>query len=77
LILCRGKHECLMHFIGEKKVRECTRCGRLFPILESLTLASGSFTPQARARGREILRSEQDRSKVQDINQFKTRKKGA
>jgi hypothetical protein len=77
MMVCRGKHQCIMHFLGKEKVWECTRCGRAFPILKSLTRASGSFTPEARARAREIFRSEQDRpTKVQDINQFKTRRKG-
>jgi len=43
-----------------------------------LTRASGSFTPEAQKRAREILQGEQGRpTKVQDMNQFKTRKKGA
>jgi hypothetical protein len=65
----------MMHFLGKEKVWECSRSGRIFPILESLTRASGSVTPQKRAR--EILQGEQGRpTKVQDINQFKIRKKG-
>ena len=63
----------MMHFLGERKTWECIRCGRVFPIPESLTQASGAFTPAARARAREILGREQERpSKVQDM----TRKKG-
>jgi hypothetical protein len=46
LLMCRGKHQCMMHFLGEK-VWECSRCGRLFPIPDSLTGASGASTPQA------------------------------
>jgi hypothetical protein len=67
----------MMHFLGEKKVWECSRCGRLFPIPESLTHPSGSFTPKAQERAREILHAEKDRSKIQDTTQSKTRKKGA
>jgi hypothetical protein len=78
LLVCRGKHQCIMHFLGKEKVWECSRCGRVFPILESLTRASGSFTPEARKRAREILQGKQGRpTKVEDINQFKTRKKRA
>jgi hypothetical protein len=78
LLVCRGKHQCMMHFLGKKKVWECSRCGRIFPIPKSLTRASGSFTPEARSRAREILQDEQGKpTKVQDMNQFKTRKKGA
>ena len=74
LIRCRGEHHFMMHFLGERKTWECTRCGRVFPIPESLTQASGAFTPDARARAREILGREQKRpTKVQD----KTREKGA
>src|SRR4030095_12971133 len=54
LIRCRGKHHFIMHFLGERKTWECTRCGRMFPIPESLTRASGAFTPDARARGSRI-----------------------
>jgi hypothetical protein len=78
LMVCRSNHQCMMHFLGKDKVWECSRCRRVFPILESLTWASGSFTAEAQARAREILRGEQGRpTKVQDTNQFKTRKKGA
>lgn len=78
LILCRGKHLFMMHFLGDEKVWECSRCGRVFPIEKSLTRASGSFTPEARERARRILQGEQNQpTKVQDMNQFKTRKKGA
>ena len=74
LIHCRGKHRYIMHFLGEKKTWECTRCGRVFPISESLTRASGAFTPEARERGREILGREQKKpTKAQDMS----RKKGA
>jgi hypothetical protein len=74
LIRCRGKHHFMLHFLGEGKTWECTRCGRVLPIPESLIRASGAFTPDARARAREILGREQKRpTKVQDI----TRKKGA
>ena len=66
-----------MHFLGEEKVWECSRCGRLFPIAQSLTQASGSFTPEAQQRAREILQGEQDKAKVQGVSQLKTRKKGA
>ena len=56
-----------MHFLGEKKTWECTRCGRVFPVSESLTRASGAFTPEARERGREILGREQKKpTKAQD-----------
>jgi len=37
LLVCRGKHHCIMHFLGEEKAWECTRCGRTFPIAKSLT----------------------------------------
>jgi hypothetical protein len=78
LMLCRGRHHSMMHFLGSVKVWECSRCGRVFPILESLTRASGSFTPEARERARQVLRSDQDRSsKTQEVNEFKTRKRGA
>lgn len=78
LVLCRGKHQSMMHFLGSAKVWECARCGRVFPILESLTRASGSFTPEARERARQVLRIEQDESsKIQEINEIKSRKKGA
>jgi hypothetical protein len=78
LLVCRGEHQCMMHFLGKEKVWECSRCGRFFPIPKSLTDASGSFTPEARKRTREISQGNQGRpTKVQDMNQFKTRKKGA
>jgi hypothetical protein len=74
LIHCRGKHRYIMHFLGEKKTWECTRCGRVFPISESLTRASGAFTPEARERAREIPGREQKKpTKAQDMS----RKKGA
>jgi len=44
-----------MHFLGEQKAWECIPGGRVFPIPESLTRASGVFTPYARACAREIL----------------------
>ena len=47
LMICRGKHRYMMHFLSEKKVWECTRCGRIFPIPESLIHPSGSFKPKA------------------------------
>jgi hypothetical protein len=78
LILCRGKHHFMMHFLGDEKVWECSRCGRVFPILESLTRPSGPFTPEAQERARKILQGEQNPpTKVQGMNQFKARKKGA
>ena len=77
LMQCRGRHHFMMHFLGEKKMWECTRCGRVFPIPESLTLASGVFTTEARVGSRASSCGKQDVPKVQDIDQFKTRKKGA
>jgi hypothetical protein len=67
----------MMHFLGEKKMWECARCGRVFPIPESLTRTSGSFTAEARERAREILHADQARAKAQDLDQLKSRKKGA
>jgi len=58
LIQCRGRHRCMMHFLGERKTWECTRCGRVFPIPESLTQASGAFTSDARSRARETSKSQ-------------------
>jgi hypothetical protein len=52
LIRCQGKHQYLMHFLGKDKVWECSRCGRVFKIPESLTRASGPFTPEAQERAR-------------------------
>ncbi len=77
LVLCRGKHQCIMHFLREKKVWECARCRRLFAIPESLTRSSGSFTAEARERAREILHADQARLKAQGVDQLKTKKKGA
>jgi hypothetical protein len=78
LLVCRGKHQDRMHFLGKDKVWECCRCERVFRIPECLTRASGPFTPEARHRTREILRAEQVRpTNVQDMNDFKTLKKGA
>jgi len=45
LLMCRGKHQCMMHFLGAK-VWECSRCERLFPIPASLTGVSVPSTPQ-------------------------------
>ena len=67
LLRCHGKHRCIMHFLGEKKTWECTRCGRVFPIPESLTRASGVFAPDARARAHEILGHEQKKSAKEDM----------
>jgi hypothetical protein len=78
LIVCRGNHQCMMHFLGNEKVWECSRCGRVFPIPQSLTHASGSFTPEAREHAREVLSGEQARpTKVRDNDQSRSRKKGA
>ena len=78
LMQCQGRHHYMMHFLGERKTWECTRCGRIVPIPESLTRPSGAFTAEARERAREILHAEQARpTNVQDLNQFKTRKKRA
>jgi len=74
LLVCRGKHRCMMHFLGAK-VWECSRCGRIFPIPESLTGASWSSTPETSKHTDKTKQHE--RSKVQNIEQFKTRKKGA
>ncbi|HVN77928.1 MAG TPA: hypothetical protein VMW38_02930 [Terriglobia bacterium] len=52
LFLCHGNHRCIMHFLGNEKVWECTRCGRVFPIPESLTRVSGSFSLEAQERAR-------------------------
>ena len=41
LIQCRGRHQCMMHFLGNDKAWECLRCGRFFKIPEALTLPSG------------------------------------
>jgi len=78
LLVCRGNHQCMMHFLGEEKRWECNRCGRFFPISKSLTGASESFTPDSRGRTREISPGKRGkRVKIQGKNQFKTRKKGA
>ncbi|PYV88660.1 MAG: hypothetical protein DMG05_15165 [Acidobacteria bacterium] len=78
LIVCRGTHQYMLRFLGDQQGLECSRCGRLFKIPESLTRPSGPFTPEARQRTREILRTQQVRpTKVQDIKQFKTFRKGA
>jgi hypothetical protein len=77
LMQCRGRHHFMMHFLGEKKMWECTRCGRVSPIPESLTRASGVFTNEACGSSRASSCGKQDDPKVQDIDQFKTRKKGA
>jgi uncharacterized C2H2 Zn-finger protein len=68
LLMCRVKHQCMMHFLGEK-VWECSRCGRLFRIPESLTRASGPFRREAREHTHE-------NSTVQG-DTHKTRKKEA
>src|SRR5262245_32197668 len=49
LLVYRGNHQCMMHFLGKEKSWECSRCGRFFPIPKSLTGASESFTPKGRA----------------------------
>jgi hypothetical protein len=68
----------MVHFLGSTKVWECSRCGLVYPILESSTRASGCFTPEARERARQVLRSEQNGwSKIQEVNKFKSRKRGA
>ena len=74
--VCRGKHQYIMRFLGDKKALECLRCGRVFPIPEPLTRASGAFSPEAQACTRQMVSSDRS-AKVQDINQFRTRKKGA
>ena len=67
LMQCEGRHHYMMHFLDERKTGERTRCGRIFPIPECLTQPSGAFTPDARARAREILYAEQVRpTNVQD-----------
>jgi hypothetical protein len=75
LMRCRGRHHYMMHFLGKDKAWECSRCGRVFKIPESLTQASGAFTAEARGRPRAPTPGKQD--KVQDTNPSKTRKKGA
>jgi hypothetical protein len=78
LMLCRGEHHPMVHFLGNTKVWECSRCGLVYPILESLTRASGSFTPEARESARQVLRNEQDgSSKIQESDELKSRKRGA
>jgi hypothetical protein len=78
VLVCRGNHQCMMHFLGEEKRWECSRCGRFFPIPKSLTGASDSCTRAGKARAREISPGKRGkRAKDQDENQFKTRKKGA
>jgi len=46
LLVCRGNHHCMMHFLGDEKRWECSRCGRFFPIPEFLTRASGEPAPR-------------------------------
>ena len=73
----------MMHFHGEEKVWECTRCGCIFPIPEELTRASGSFAPEAQRRVRIPGIDGQEKSthpreapiKIQDA--YKTTKEGA
>ena len=81
LIQCRGRHQCMMHFVGEDKAWECLRCGRFFKIPEALTLPSGAFASEARARFQATLNGKGNVPKivhnVQDISQYKARKKGA
>jgi len=78
LMLCRGNHHPMVHFLGSTKVWECSRCGLVYPILESLTRASGCFTPAARERARQVLRNEQGGSStIQETDEMKSRQKGA
>ena len=81
LIQCRGRHQCMMHFLGNDKAWECLRCGRFFKIPEALTLPSGAFAPEAKRYSQALLSREQDAKKtihaVQDMSQYKARKKGA
>jgi hypothetical protein len=81
IIRCRGRHRCMMHFLGESKTWECLRCGRFFNIPESLTRPGGAFAAEAQGHSQVSLRGAADTpeiaGKFRDMNQFKTRKKGA
>jgi hypothetical protein len=78
IIRCRGQHHCMMHFLGENKTWECSRCGRFFNIPESLTRPCGVFLADAQERSQATLRGQENtQKKVHDLNQFKARKKGA
>jgi hypothetical protein len=81
LIRCRGRHQCMMHFLGNDKAWECLRCGRFFEIPEALTLPSGAFAPAAKGYSQALLSGERDVKKpvhtVHDMSQYKARKKGA
>lgn len=81
--LCGGNHRCIMHFLGTEKVWECIRCGRIFPIPESLTRVSGSFSPEAQERARKRRADEQCKptntgaEPIRIPDDSKARKKGA
>jgi hypothetical protein len=73
----------MMHFHGEEKVWECTRCGCFFPIPEELTRASGSFASKAQRcvhndgidDQKKPMHPREGLIKIQDA--YKTRKEGA
>lgn len=73
----------MMHFLGEVKVWECTRCGRVFPIPDSLTQGTGSFglkSPAPDRKERMDLEKKSTRPVLGPIkpqDSYKTQKKGA
>jgi hypothetical protein len=69
-IRCRGRHHYMMHFLGEVKEWECSRCGQVSKIPESLTQPSGAFMPGRRGRSRAVSSTAQDPAKVKDANHF-------
>ena len=66
---------------GESKTWECLRCGRFFNIPASLTPPGGAFAAEAQGHSEYSLRGATDMLEIavkfRDMNQFKTRKKGA
>ena len=81
IVRCRGRHRCMMHFLGEDKTWECSRCGRFFNIPESLTRPGGAFAAEAQGHSQVKLSGEADTPRIvhegRNRNQFKARKKGA
>jgi hypothetical protein len=66
LLVCRGKHQYMMRFLGDEKALECSRCGRLFRIPESLSRASGPFSPEAREHKESTVPADNHKAKKKE-----------